>query len=108
MTASSTFTFAILSDTYYGPLSGGEIWADNFRAIPTPPPLLISGAQRSAGAQVLDVSWTNNGSMLQLQSSGALTGGWINVSSTWTTNAGHVSTRVTNSSPIQFYRLQLN
>jgi hypothetical protein len=31
MTASSTFTFAILSDTDYAPLTEGEIWADNFQ-----------------------------------------------------------------------------
>jgi hypothetical protein len=108
MTASSTFTFAILSDTYYGPVFEGDIWADNFRAMPTPPSLLISGAQGSAATQVLHLAWTNNGSMFQLQSAGALTGGWNTVSAPWTTNAGRVNTSVTNSSPAQFYRLQAN
>ena len=108
MTGSSTFTFAILSDTYYGPVSEGDIWADNFRAMPGPPPLLFSGAQRSAGAEVLHLTWTNNGGMLQLQSAGALTGGWGTVSNSWTTNAGWVSTSVTNPGPAQFYRLQVN
>jgi hypothetical protein len=108
MTASNTFTFAILSDTYYGPVSEGEIWADNFRAMPTPPPLLVADAQRSAGAEVLNLTWTNNGSMRLLESAGALTGGWSTVSTRWTTNAGWVSTSVTNSSPAQFYRLRAN
>jgi hypothetical protein len=108
MTASSTFTFAIFGNTSYGPISEGDIWADNFRAMPPPPPLLVSGAQLTAKANVLHLTLTNNGSLFQLQSAGALTGGWSTVSTPWTTNAGWVSTSVTNSSPVQFYRLQPN
>jgi hypothetical protein len=33
MTASNTFTFAILGNTYYGPITEGEIWADNFSLV---------------------------------------------------------------------------
>jgi hypothetical protein len=108
MTASSTFTFAIFANTSYGPISEGDIWADNFRAMPPPPPLIVSGAQLTAKANVLHLTLTNNGSLFQLQSAGALTGGWSTVSTPWTTNAGWVSTSVTNSSPVQFYRLQPN
>ena len=108
MTASSTFTFAILSNTSYGPVAEGDIWADNFRAMSTPPPLLVAGAQHSAGSQVLHLTWTNNGSICVLESAGALTAGWSTVPTPWTTNAGWVSTSVTNFSPAQFYRLHAN
>ena len=109
MTASSTFSFVILANTSYGPITEGQIWADNFCAMPIPPPLVVAGAQSTAGAkEVLHLTLTNNGSMFQLQSAGTLTGSWSNVSTSWTTNAGWISTSVTNSSPAQFYRLQAN
>jgi formylglycine-generating enzyme required for sulfatase activity/N-acetylneuraminic acid mutarotase len=31
MKATNTFSFAIVPDTFYGPISEGEMWADNFR-----------------------------------------------------------------------------
>ncbi len=109
MTASSTFTFAILCNTEgYSPIPEGEIWADDFCATSTPPPLLVASAQRSAGSQVLHLTWTNNGSMCLLENAAALTGGWNTVSTPWITNAGWVSTFVTNSSLTQFYRLRAN
>jgi len=108
MTASSTFTFAILSNTSYGPITEGQIWADNFRAMSTPPTLRVSGAQFAAQANVLHLTFKDSGSMFQLQSAGTLMGGWSTVFTPWTTNAGWVSTSVTNSSPAQFYRLQAN
>ncbi len=109
MTASSTFTFAVLCNPEgYSPIPEGEIWADDFCATSTPPPLRVANAQRSAGAEVLHLTWTNNGSMCLLESVGALTGGWSTVSTPWTTNAGWVSTAVTNPSPAQFYRLRAN
>jgi hypothetical protein len=108
MTATNTFSFLIVPDTFYGPISEGQMWADNFRALPTPPPLLVSGAQLTAKGNVLHLTLKNNGSLFQLQSAGALTSGWSTVSTPWTTNAGWVSTSVTNSSPVQFYRLQPN
>jgi len=52
MTASNTFTFAILADTYYGPISEGDLWAGNFRITnsATAPPT-ISLPARSPNAQ---------------------------------------------------------
>ncbi len=108
MTATSTFTFAVISDTYYGPISEGQIWADNFRALPLPPMLLVAGARRAAGSEVLNLSWTNNGSICVLESAGALAGSWSTISTPWTTNAGLVSSIVTNTSLVQFYRLGEN
>ena len=107
MTATNTFSFTILADTFYGPISEGQMWADNFRLLPTPPPLLLA-AQQSAGSEVVHLTWPNNGSACVLESAGAVTGGWSTVSTPWTTNAGWVSTFVTNPSPAQFYRLRAN
>jgi hypothetical protein len=108
MTATNTFTFAIISDTYYGPISEGQIWADNFRALPAPPLLLVASAQRSGSSEVVKLTWTNNGSVSVLESAGALSGSWGAISTPWTTNAGWVSTAVTNTSSVQFYRLRAN
>jgi len=88
------------------------MYAHGFLATPVapvaPPLLLLAGAHQSAGSVSLNLIWTNNGSQCVLKGAGTLTGGWSTVSTTWTTNAGWVSTAVTNSSPTQFYRLQQN
>ena len=85
------------------------MYARGFLATPVvPPPLLLAGAQPSAGVVSLNLTWTNNGSQCVLESAGALTGGWSTVPTPWTTNSGWVSTVVTNSSSAQFYRLQAN
>ena len=72
----------------------------------SPPKLLVAGAERLAGAEVMQLTWTNNGSTCLLESAGALAGSWSTVSTPWTTNAGWVSTTATNSSSVQFYRLR--
>ncbi|MBI3870595.1 MAG: hypothetical protein HY299_18865 [Verrucomicrobia bacterium] len=108
MTATSTFSFCVAGDTFYGPISEGQMWADDFRALPLPPPLLIAGANLSAGSEVLHLTWTNNGSLSLLESAGALTGSWGTVSTPWTIDSGWVSASVTNASPAQFYRLRAN
>ena len=53
--AGNTFMVAIVSDTYYGPVAEGQIWADNFRitnsAIGSPLPLAqVQWAERIASA----------------------------------------------------------
>jgi hypothetical protein len=108
MTATNTFSFCVVGDTFYGPISEGQMWADNFLALPTPPLLLIAGANLLAGSEVLHLTWTNNGSLALLESAGALTGSWGTVSTPWTTNSGWVNTSVTNASSVQFYRLRAN
>jgi hypothetical protein len=108
MTATNTFSFFIAADTFYGPISEGQMWATDFHALPTPPMLLVVGAQRLAGSEVLNLTWTNNGSACVLQSAGALNGGWSTMSTPLTTNVNWISTIVTNSSSMQFYRLQAN
>jgi len=109
MTPSSTFTFAVLCNTEgYSPIPEGEISVDDFCAASPPPPLRVASAERSAGSELLHLTWTNNGSACVLESAAALTGGWSTVSTPWTTNAGWVSTAVTNPSPAQFYRLRAN
>jgi hypothetical protein len=109
--AANSFTFVLQPDTYYGPLSEGQMWADKFRltgTAPLPPLLVIAGAQWSAGFESLALTWTNNGSHCLLESASAVMGGWSTVVSPWTTNGGWVSTSVSNSSPAQFYRLRGN
>lgn len=108
MTTTNTFLFFILLDTFYAPISEGQMWVDDFRALPTPPNLLLAGVRRLAGSAALDLTWTNNGSICVLESAGTLTGDWNTVSNPWTTNANWVSTAVTNSSSAQFYRLRAN
>ena len=87
MTATNTFAFAILGNTDFGPISEGEIWADDFRiagAVPLPPRLVVASAQWSAGFESLHLTWTNNGSQCVLQNAGAVTGSWSTVNSPWT------------------------
>jgi PKD repeat protein len=59
MTSTDTFTFAIVSDTYYGPVSEGQIWADNFRALPALPggPTVQFTADPTNGAAPLAVQF---------------------------------------------------
>jgi hypothetical protein len=65
------------------------MYAHGFLATPAgPPPLLITGAHRSAGSVALNLTWTNNGNQCVLKGAGALTGSWSTVSTPWTTNAG--------------------
>lgn len=108
MTATNTFSICVVGDTFYGPISEGQMWADDFHALPMPPPLRIEDAQRLTEAELVHLTWTNNGSICLLESAGSLTSGWNTVSTPWTTNAGLVSTLVTNPSPSQFYRLRAN
>jgi hypothetical protein len=71
-----------------------------------PPELLVAGAERLAGEEVMQLTWTNNGSTCLLESAGALASSWSTVSTPWTTNAGWVSTTATNTNAVQFYRLR--
>jgi hypothetical protein len=111
MTASNTFTFAVnaVADHDNAPITEGQLWADNFRltaSSPMPPPLVVAGAQWAAGFEFLHLRWTNNGSSCVMESAGAVTGAWGAIVTPWITNAGWISTTVSNSSPAQFYRLR--
>ena len=113
MTTSNTFTFAVnvIAPDSMDAIAEGQLWADDFRltaVLPPPPPLIVAGAQWVSGFVSLQLTWTNNGSQCALQKAGVVTGGWSDVSTPWTTNAGWVSTFVTNASPAQFYRLRAN
>ena len=70
-----------------------------------PPPLLATGAQLQSGKTKVNLTWTNNGVEVVLESAGDLTGPWSTVSSSWTTNANWIQTTVTNSAFKQFFRL---
>jgi len=70
-----------------------------------PPPLLATGAQLQSGKTSVELTWTNNGVEVVLESAGDLTGPWSTVSSSWTTNANWIQTTVTNSASKQFFRL---
>jgi len=111
MTSTHSFALEIMADCYYGPIAEGDLWADNFRItsnVLPPPQLVVAASQRSSGFQFLNLTWTNNGSLCVLESAGAVTGSWSPVFSPWNTNAGWVSTTVSNSSATQFYRLRAN
>ena len=113
MTTSNTFAFAVnaIAPDTLGPIAEGQLWADDFRLTavsPPPPPLVVASAQRLAGSVSLQLTWTNNRSQCVLQNAGSATGSWSTVSTPWATNAGWVSTFVTNPSPAQFYRLRAN
>jgi hypothetical protein len=75
---------------------------------PEPPLLLATGWQSTGGGTSLQLTWTNNGSQYVVQGAGSVTGSWSTVFTPWTTNAGWISTFITNSSPAQFYRLAKN
>jgi hypothetical protein len=103
---------AIWSDggTTYVVGSGGDnhaiLWT--IREAPDMPPLNLASWQWSGGANVVTLTWTNNGSSCVLESTGSLTGGWNTVSTPLTTNASWISAMVTNAASAQFFRLRGN
>jgi hypothetical protein len=72
---------------------------------PPVPSLAITSAQFNGSAEVLTLSWTNNGANVGLQGTGTLPGTWSTVNTPRTTNNNFVLTTVTNSASAQFYRL---
>ena len=86
-----------------------NLWGTmKLEAVPIPPPLKVASWQWSGGANVVTLTWTNNGSSCVLESTAALTGGWNMVPAPFTTNANWISTVVTNAASAQFFRLQGN
>jgi len=74
-------------------------------AVP-PPPLKVASWQWAGGANVVTLTWTNNGSSCVLESTASLPGGWNMVPAPFTTNANWISTVVTNAAPAQLFRLK--
>lgn len=73
-----------------------------------PPPLSMTGTQFESGLHEAELTWTNNGVAVVLESAGNLTGPWIPVSAPRTTNGQNwVQTTVTNAAAVQFFRLHL-
>ncbi len=67
MTATNTFSFAIVPDTFYGAISEGQMWADNFSIGPAPPqpggaPLTVTVSPPGGGT----VTPNYNGRLLQI------------------------------------------
>ena len=86
-----------------------NLWGTmKLEAVPIPPPLKVASWQWSGGANVVTLTWTNNGSSCGLESTASLTGGWNLVPAPFTTNANWISTVVTNAASAQFFRLQGN
>jgi hypothetical protein len=73
-----------------------------------PARLILAGAQTRAEVNILTLTWTNNGVPCVLESSDTPTSGWGMTSAPQTTNAGWVSTIVTNAAPAQYFRLRAN
>jgi hypothetical protein len=74
--------------------------------LPRPLRLFLSAAKRESGFQVLQLTWKTGSTQCVLESAGALTGAWNKVSTPWLTNGDSVSTFVSSSSSVQFYRLR--
>jgi pimeloyl-ACP methyl ester carboxylesterase len=74
--------------------------------IPFPPSLHIASPQQLLNAQALMLTWTNNGCQVRLEASTNLLAGWNQLSSPWSTNNNWITTTVTNSTAVRFYRLR--
>ena len=86
-----------------------NLWGTmKLEAVPGTPSLKVENWQWSGGANVVTLTWTNNGSSCVIESTGSLTGGWNKVPASFTTNADWISTMVTNAAPVQFFRLKGN
>jgi outer membrane protein assembly factor BamB len=79
-----------------------------FADIPHAPMVILAGAQRLSGIEVLQLTWTNSCPTCALESAATLKSAWSTVSSDWVTNGNMVSTVVTSASPSRFYRLRMN
>ncbi len=69
------------------------------------PSLQVLTTQQAAGATVTSLTWTNNGSIVELEAASTLAGPWKPVTPPRTTNANWIVTMVTNTVPAQFFRL---
>jgi hypothetical protein len=96
--------------TFVAPGSGGLGRASNmiFADIPHVPKVILAGAQRVFGVEVLQLQWTNSCPTCSLESAATLNGAWSAVTSEWSTNGNMVMTVVTSIGPSRFYRLRLN
>jgi sugar lactone lactonase YvrE len=79
-----------------------------FADIAHAPMVLLAGAQRVFGGEVLQLTWTNSCPTCVLESAATLKSAWSTVSSEWVTNGNMVSTVVTSAGPSRFYRLRTN
>lgn len=110
MTASSTFSFAIVADTFYGPISEGQMWAGNFSVTNSAIPNSTNGSLQltiappaavSAGAawQVDGSGYQKSGATLNNLQVGDLTvtfkpiAGWSTPASETVTITGGVTTQ---------------
>jgi streptogramin lyase len=103
-------TSGAFDSQFVAPGSGGlgRATAMIFADIPHVPLLVLEGAQRVFGLEVVQLKWTNSCPTCVLESATALTGTWSTVSSDWVTNANIISTTVTSASSSRFYRLRMN
>ena len=73
-----------------------------------PPMLHLVKAQPSGGAQVVTLTWTNNGVPCPLESSDAPNSGWHSAGGLRMTNENIYSAVVTNTASARFFRLRGN
>jgi hypothetical protein len=86
-----------------------NLWGTmKLEALPAPPPLQVASWQWSGEANVVTLTWTNNGSSCVFESTASLIGGWNTIPAPLTTNANWVSVVVTNAASEQFFRLKGN
>ncbi len=107
MTPSDTFTLAVLGNTYFGPISEGEIWADDFR-ITSPglvPLRFASNTLATNGVFQAQLTGPTNANVI-LQSSFNLTQ-WTPVSTNTITAGGLLLTWPTGTATQQFFRARL-
>jgi len=72
------------------------------------PPLLEMSTASVVPTNLTTLTWSNNGTSCDLQTSVSITGTWTSVLSPKTTDPNWISTTVTNNSPVQFFRLRAN
>ena len=72
---------------------------------PLPPAMKLVSFQAVGASNMISLTWSNNGVACVLEGSGTVTGGWSTVPAAWTTNGNWINTKVTNTAPIQFFRL---
>ena len=104
MTATNTFSFAILGNTDYGPISEGEIWADDFNLLGAPLQF-ASSPSVSSGLFQMQLTGPPNASVI-LQASSNLTN-WTAISTNTLPAGGLPLSWPIGTNRQQFYRAWL-
>jgi hypothetical protein len=104
MSITDTFTMAVVTDCYYGPISEGQLYADNFRLL-SPPTLTMNGYQ---GSTSLKIDGFSNVVYRIDYSTNLVASNWTTLNSiTVLTNPFTYLDSSASNSPRRFYRVAL-